>query len=289
MSLTHINIIGYGYVGSSLGYVCKQNKVPFTVTDLQTKEDSCALKAFTNIADTVSYSESVSEWNVYFVCVPTPSKSSGECNTDIVEDVIDTIYKNAKAYTTVFVKSTVQPRTCRKMFDKYHSDIFDLGFAPEFLTEKRAHLDMYDAKFALIGTHDGVENPDISALFRSIYSHNHEIEVITKKFEVCELFKYTVNCFLATKVWFFNEIYELSEKLDFEYNELRDILRLDPRIGYSHTQVPGHDGKFGYGGNCFIKDYRALRHTQTIEGLQDTTLSAIINRSDELRKKPVNK
>lgn len=284
-----INIVGYGYVGSSLGYVCKQNNVSFTVTDVQIKDEPIAQKVFNTITDTVIFSESKNEWNAYFLCVPTPSKPSGECNTDIVREVVDTIHKTARSNTTVFVKSTVQPRTCRDLFDKYSSDKFNVVFVPEFLTEKRACLDMYDAKFVLIGTHDGVENPNISELFRSIYSHNHEIEVITKKFEVCELFKYTVNCFLATKVWFFNEIYELSEKLGFEYNDLRDILRLDPRIGESHTQVPGHDGKFSYNLSCFPKDCDSLRYTQYIEGLSDSGMSAIINRANELRKKPVNK
>lgn len=282
-----INIVGYGYVGSSLGYVCKQNNVSFTVTDVQIKDEPIAQKVFNNITDTVIFSESKNEWNAYFLCVPTPSKPSGECNTDIVREVVDTIHKTARSNTTVFVKSTVQPRTCRDLFDKYTSDKFNVVFVPEFLTEKRACLDMYDAKFVLIGTHDGLENPKISALFRSIYSHNHEIEVITKKFEVCELFKYTVNVFLATKVWFFNEIYELSEKLGFEYNDLRDILRLDPRIGDSHTFVPGHDGKFGFGGACLLKESMAGSFLQTQLGIPNTVLEAIIERNKTFRNKDV--
>jgi UDPglucose 6-dehydrogenase len=165
--------------------------------------------------------------------------------------------------------------------------MFDIVFVPEFLTEKRANLDMYEAKFALIGTHDGVAVPDIVSLFKLIYNHNCELEVFTKKFEVCELFKYTVNMFLAVKVWYFNEVYEISDKLGFDYNELRDILHLDPRIGESHTQVPGHDGRFGFGLGCLPKEIMAGSFLQTQLGIPNTVLQEIINRNKTFREKPI--
>lgn len=287
MSFNFINIVGYGYVGSSLGYLLKKNTIPFTITDVQRKDEPSAHRVFDNVTDTVKFSESKNQWNTYFVCVPTPSRTNGECNTDVVEDVVNTIYKTSQKHTTVFVKSTVQPRTCRQLFNKYNSDQFNIVFVPEFLTEKRAHLDMYEAKFALVGTHDGKECTEVVELFRCIYSHNPQIEIITKKFEVCELFKYTVNVFLATKVWFFNEIYELSEKLEFEYNDLRDILRLDPRIGESHTQVPGHDGKFGFGLGCLPKEILASSFLQNQNGIPNTVLETIIERNKTFRNKDV--
>ena len=33
---------------------------------------------------------------------------------------------------------------------------------------------------------------------------------------------------------------------------------LDNRVGLSHVNVPGHDGKFGFGGSCFPKDIQAF-------------------------------
>lgn len=284
-SYSFVNIVGYGYVGSSLGYVCKQNEVAFSVTDLTEKQETQAVRVLNNVSDTVAFSESVNDVNFYFVCVPTPSKPSGECNTDIVTGVIESIKKCATKQTIVCVKSTIQPRTCRKLQETFGSEKLTVVFLPEFLTERRAHLDMYDAKFALIGTSDGAPIEVVSQLFRKLYKHNSELEIITKKYEVCELFKYTINCFLATKVWYFNEIYELSEKLGFEYNELKDLLRLDPRIGLSHTQVPGPDGKFAYGGSCFLKDMRSLKHTQNALDVPNDALSSIIQRNDQLRKK----
>lgn len=286
-----LHIIGYGYVGSSLGYVCKQNNVEFSITDIQDKLEDCAVYVFKEVQDTVRFAETTGDFNVYFVCVPTPSKPSGECCTDIVEDVVSKIYEFATKKSIICVKSTVQPGTCRKLLTKYgcaKSNI-DIVFTSEFLTERRANLDMYEAKFALVGTHDGVEIPEIVQVFKSLYNHNYSLEVITRKLEVCELFKYTINMFLAVKVWFFNEIYEISDKLDFDYNELRDLLKLDSRIGESHIMVPGLDGKFGYGGACLKKEMLAGNHLQTQQEIPNNVIEQIISRNDQLRQKLVNK
>jgi UDP-glucose 6-dehydrogenase len=38
------------------------------------------------------------------------------------------------------------------------------------------------------------------------------------------------------------------------FAEFSYLLGCDERIGHSHTEVPGWDGKFGWGGHCFNKD-----------------------------------
>jgi UDPglucose 6-dehydrogenase len=83
-----------------------------------------------------------------------------------------------------------------------------------------------------------------------------------------ECVKYVRNCFLATKVSFFNEIFSLCEKLNINYNNIRDGIITDQRINSSHTIVPneeffnGHVAiKKGFGGTCFIKDMSSLMYT----------------------------
>ncbi|MDC0875219.1 hypothetical protein OAP64_06260 [Flavobacteriaceae bacterium] len=73
-----------------------------------------------------------------------------------------------------------------------------------------------------------------------------------------ELLKYYLNCFLAVKVSFANEMQQLSEKLGVYYDNLLSMVLEDERIGKAHLNVPGHDGDFGYGGQCFPKDTKAL-------------------------------
>jgi UDPglucose 6-dehydrogenase len=71
------------------------------------------------------------------------------------------------------------------------------------------------------------------------------------------LAKYTINCFLASKVAFMNEIYDVAKATGIDYTELSELVTLDQRIGNSHMRVPGPDGR-GFAGGCFPKDTRAL-------------------------------
>ena len=77
-------------------------------------------------------------------------------------------------------------------------------------------------------------------------------------YETAELIKYMNNCFFATKVSFMNEMYQIAEKIDANWDEAVSGFVSDGRIGHSHLGVPGHDGKFGFGGSCFPKDIQAM-------------------------------
>lgn len=72
-----------------------------------------------------------------------------------------------------------------------------------------------------------------------------------------EMIKYFGNTFLAVKVIFGNQIYELCQKLNIDYDTVREGASADPRIGPSHLDV-FHGGYRGYGGKCLPKDIRAL-------------------------------
>lgn len=66
------------------------------------------------------------------------------------------------------------------------------------------------------------------------------------------------NGFLATKVAYFNMIYDLCKKHNVDYTQVRDGITADDRINSKHTDVPGWDGQRGYGGHCLPKDSLAL-------------------------------
>jgi UDPglucose 6-dehydrogenase len=285
MSETTINICGYGFVGGSVAYLCKENNINFRIYDVIEKKESKALKIYDKLEEMVNDSENYKKINYYFICVPTPSKQTGECDTTIVESIIENLYKLHKNKTYVLIKSTVQPGTCRDLHQKYGKDDFIIVLVPEFLTERRANLDMYEAKFSMFGTNDGKDPDEVFPLFRMLYKHNKEMEYITRKYEACEIFKYTINCFLGVKVWFFNEINEICEKFDMKYNDVRNLLQLDPRIGMSHTTVPGPDGKYGFSGTCLPKECRGLSYLQNKYNISNNVIEDILKRNIEFRKK----
>ena len=88
------------------------------------------------------------------------------------------------------------------------------------------------------------------------------------------------NCFLATKVSFCNEIAELCRVKGINYENVRKIAANDDRILHSHTHVPGHDGKYGFGGTCFPKDTSSLRYVMNESGVTPYILDAIITRNE---------
>lgn len=284
-----VNICGLGFVGGSVAYVCRQNDMKYSVYDVIDKTDEAAVGIFKDVSEFVKNSEKENDLNFYFISVPTPCRPNGECNTSIVETVVDQLFNQHTKRTIILVKSTVQPGTCRKLHSKYFKDnMFEIVFVPEFLTEVRANLDMYEAKFSMFGTYDGSYPNDVVDMFKKLYKHNSDMKVVYKKFEACEIFKYTVNCFLGVKVWFFNEIYEICEHLGIEYNDFRTLLPLEPRVGMAHTLVPGPDGKFGFGGACLVKENRALSYFQNTLGIPNTVLTEIGKRNQEIRSKQVN-
>ena len=84
------------------------------------------------------------------------------------------------------------------------------------------------------------------------------VSVLETSYETAEFIKYMSNCFFATKVSFMNEMYQIAEKIDANWDEVVSGFVADGRIGHTHLNVPGHDGKFGFGGSCFPKDIQAL-------------------------------
>ena len=72
------------------------------------------------------------------------------------------------------------------------------------------------------------------------------------------------------------------QKKKINYDVVREFGGVDPRIGKSHTMVPGPDGKRGFGGTCFPKDTSALKHEMEQLGMKSYVLDSIIKRNLEV-------
>ena len=96
--------------------------------------------------------------------------------------------------------------------------------------------------------------------------------------------KYVTNAFLATKVSFANEMYEICEKLDIDYDKVIEYVLHDERLGKSHWAVPGPDGDFGYGGHCFPKDVKALIKVAIDNDILPKMLIATDDKNKQVRK-----
>lgn len=268
MSYT-VGIVGKGFVG---GAMYENFKDVFNVLVWDTDESK------RNVA---TFREFVEGSDIIFVCVPTPMRDDGSCDTYIVSSVIDDIAQiDRRKY--VVIKSTVTPGTTQRLASDFQMTI---GFNPEFLTEANAYNDFRFQPLIVIGADDS----GIATVMAQLYSEfNSKVEnpayVIQRTTKEAEMFKYLANCFLATKVIFANEFKNLCDKTDVDYNRIAEIAVLDKRLGKTHWKVPGPDGKHGFGGSCFPKDTSALlRHAEEL-GVSLWLLTEATYINDEIRE-----
>ena len=95
----------------------------------------------------------------------------------------------------------------------------------------------------------------VEELFNIRFKSRHYIHTNTI---TAEYIKYMNNTFFAAKVSLMNEFYRLSQKINVDWETALHGFAADQRIGDSHLNVPGPDGKLGFGGACFPKDINAL-------------------------------
>jgi UDPglucose 6-dehydrogenase len=278
-----VNIIGYGFVGSSIGHLCEMSNTKYKIYDTQPKDSNGKYECYGSVADLVSNSEKSNTDNFYFISVPTPSDEHGNCDTSIVDNVLEKLSACCNHSSTyVIIKSTIVPGTCKRLFEKYSQ--LNITFCPEFLRELTCKDDIYNANFVLCSSSNQTTQEKISKLFSSLYKHNPNIEIIFKSKEECELFKYTLNVHFAMKVWYFNEIYELCEKLDVDYQSLKTLFKLDQRIGDYGTTVPGDDG-FGFSKSCLPKEIKGMMKLQENLGIPNEVFKDVIKRNNYFRTK----
>tara|TARA_Y100000739_G_C20333898_1_gene340187 strand:- start:314 stop:649 length:336 start_codon:yes stop_codon:yes gene_type:complete len=98
------------------------------------------------------------------------------------------------------------------------------------------------------------------------------------------MIKYFTNSFLASKVSFANEMYELCCALGLDYDKVVEYATLDNRLGNSHWSVPGPDGDFGFGGHCFPKDLSAIIKLSEKLGTTNIVLKAVDENNKKVRK-----
>ena len=269
-----IGIIGNGFVGNAtllFGNSGKSLNIETLVYDRD--ENKCVPKG-TVLKDLL-------KTNLIFICVPTPMSETGECYLHIAESVVQKL-KDLNYKGFIILRSTVPVGTSERL---------DCYFSPEFLTEKNYKQDFIHNKDWIFGIPEGKcdkEAETFKLLIQSLLTTSKEegnIEydscyfVTTKEAEMIKLMK---NCFLATKVGFCNEMFEFCEKWEINYENVRHLVVKDERIGSSHTQVPGHDGRKGFGGTCFPKDMNNLNFEMNKIGMKSFIIKNAIERNEKV-------
>lgn len=260
-----VAIIGLGFVGTAL-----LNGLKDTVEVKQIDP-----KLGSNINDLKDFSP-----EIIFICVPTPMSENKSQDISIVKSVIDEI-NDLRIPSLVVLKSTLLPNYVKELGNKTSRFIYN----PEFLREKHADEDFVNSELIVFGG-DKNESKYLSGFYQE------HTKCICKNYIFTDLLtasfiKYTINAFLSVKVIFFNELKELFDAsgANEDWENFTKYISTDKRIGKSHMQVPGHDGRLGFGGACLPKDSDALvKYANQIEK-QLILLNNAIKLNNDIRSK----
>ena len=253
-------IIGQGYVGKAFKKFVEKH---FEVVTYDPAVNSAYDKKLIDSCD------------LGVICVPTPPREDGSCDTSIVEECVKKLNT-----PIILIKSTVTPGTTDKLAKKYKKKIC---FSPEFVGESKYYhpywMDMVESPYAIFGGDEEISDEVIAM---------HEVIMgPTKVYYKCraieaEVIKYLENSFFAAKVTICNEFYSICEVLGANWYKVREGWLLDPRINKMHTSV--FKSNRGYGGKCYPKDISALVQVATKAGYEPKLLKQVIKSNEYFRK-----
>ncbi|MFA6095470.1 MAG: hypothetical protein WC767_01370 [Candidatus Paceibacterota bacterium] len=264
-----VAVIGHGYVGKAVAKFFADH-FEVLIYDNAQPEVSATKEAINKRAD------------LAVISVPTPQGKNDAADTSIVEETVKWL-----DVPLILIKSTVPPTTTEGLAKKYKKNIV---FSPEYIGEGNYAIpfwngypdptDMKKHDFVIVGGPKKVAEK-ILLFFKTVLGA--EPTYVQTTSTTAELCKYMENSFLATKVTFCNEFYDIARTLGVDYNELREMWLLDGRIGRSHTIV--FEDRRGFGGKCLPKDVNAIVKASTKAGFTPKLLKSVLSVNEEIRSR----
>ena len=228
-----ILIIGYGVVGNNLA-----KEIEKLNPELYDK--------YKNV-DTRTHDR----YDIAFICVDTPINEEHLCDISEVANAID-----ENAADIYVIKSTLLPHTTEQLIEKTGKAII---FSPEYYGGTQ-HCNNFDFDFTILGG-EKKDCKKVVQVLQRVYDGRHTFRIVDST--TAELAKYIENSWLAAKVSFCVQFYQLANKLGVSYEELRELFILDPRVNPSHTFV--YDDHPYWSSHCLDKDVPAIAYSQNAE------------------------
>jgi UDPglucose 6-dehydrogenase len=250
-------IAGFGFVGQAIHEVFKDNFI-LTVVDPKLGELRIS---------------NVEKVDGVICCVSTPQSDDGSCCVDNVIDVL----RDTPVHVPVLIKSTISLQGYERIKAQFPDHL--INFSPEFLRASSAVADMKNLKYTIVSA--GAACDFWMSVFRQCYQN---LIILSYPIEECIAIKYFENSFLATKLSFYNEMYDFCNAYGIDFESVRTGLAYDTRIGSSHTVVDPENGFRGWGGHCFPKDTSALLKMAEIKSIGLNTLEAAVKYNKTIHK-----
>lgn len=216
--------------------------------------------------------EDVLDAECVFISVPTNQLPNGDCDTSIVEKVIDEL--NIAHYKgLIAIKSTVIPGTSERLSTYFPN--LRICSVPEFLRAKTALADfIHNHDLLLIGS-NREEDFDIIKKIHGFYPKNVACVTPTE----AEVVKYFNNVHHAMQVTFANVTYEVCQKLGANYMNVYNAITQRDCINPAYLMA--NKNTRGYGGHCLPKDTSAWNNLIKNLGLDLDLIQAVINDNEK--------
>ena len=263
-----VGVVGYGYVGKAVEKFFK-NSYEVSIYDP---------------ALGFSDKEAVNACALAVVCVPTPMSADGSVDLSFIEESLSWLKT-----PLIVIKSTVPPGTTSRLSEKYPNGSL-LCFSPEYIGEGNYPVPYWDNiphatdmtlhSFHIFG---GDKNATKKAIEYWKRAAGPFAKYIQTDSTTAELVKYMENAWIATKITFVNEFYDIATTFGADYNELRELWLMDGRIGRSHTVVYEH--KRGFDGKCIPKDTNGIVSAAKEHGYTPDLLTHVLAVNEQFLKK----
>ncbi len=312
-----VSIIGLGKLGSCMAaayaskgheiigvdinsdFVDKVNKgqAPVKEKDL----DKYISENSSKIEATQDFEYAITNTDITFIIVPTPTDKSGGFSVEYVEKACEDIGKalsKKDSYHLVILTSTVLPTDSEEkiipILEKFSGKKcgvdFGYCYSPEFIAIGTVLRDLLNPDFFLVGEFDQ-KSGDLLEKFYSTVSDNGS-SCRRMNIASAELTKISVNSFLTMKITYANMLAEIAENIPgVDVDDVTGAIGSDIRIGKHYLK-----GGLGFGGPCFPRDNRAFAYMAENRGIKvpyaaktDEYNKHIIQRSVELVKNSAEK
>ncbi|KAK1756363.1 putative UDP-glucose 6-dehydrogenase [Echria macrotheca] len=211
--------------------------------------------------------DAVSEADIIFICVNTPTKTQGVgagsmADVSAVETASRTVAKHAKAGSIVVEKSTVPCGTARMIQDilRYHrpDTTFEVLSNPEFLSEGTAVENLMHPDRILIGSSQTPSGLHAASVLKRVYTAwVPAARIVTVNTFSSELAKLVANAMLAQRISSINAVSAICDAMGLgaDVEDVSLALGRDRRLGPSFLEAG-----VGFGGSCFEKDILSLAY-----------------------------
>jgi UDPglucose 6-dehydrogenase len=210
-----------------------------------------------------------------FLSVPTNQAPNGDCDTSIVEQVIEDLYQH-KYLGLIAIKSTVLPGTSNRLSAQYPD--LKICSVPEFLRAKTALSDfVYNHDLLIIGSN---REQDFD-IIEKIHGHLPKAVACVTPTEA-EVVKYFNNVHHAMSVTFANITHDVCKKLGADYKNVYSAITRRECINPHYLMV--NENMRGYGGLCLPKDINAWNKLIQDLDLPYTLIQSVIEDNNRINK-----